>query len=109
MIKYTCFTQYVSLYINISLFHFLKIVLDSIFCPYIKFTSSTYTNKLACIQVSSKVKKLVGSQVYNKISFIVKRKITVYHSCVKTKVFLFITELDFHMLNTRPYVEESTM
>ena len=67
MIKYLCIKQYVSLYINILLFHFKDVVLNLIFCPSIKFPSSTYTNKLACRKVSSKVNKCVGSQVYSKV------------------------------------------
>ena len=92
-----------------SIFHSPGIVLDLIFCPYIKFLSSTYTNKLACSQVSIKVNKLVGSQVRSKVSFIFKWKITVYHSCVKTQVFLFIAKCDFCMFDTRPYVDEYIM
>ena len=34
--------------------------------------SSTIDNKLAGIQVSSKVKNLVGIQLYSKVSFLVK-------------------------------------
>ena len=64
--------------------NFTDVVLNSRLCPSIKFPLSTYTNKLACSQVSIKVINVVSSQLYIKVSIHVKYKITAYRSCVKT-------------------------
>ena len=70
-----------------SLFYAPYVLFDSRLCPHIKFPSSTWTNKLACSQVSSKANKLVGSQVYSKVLFRVKYKVIVYLYCVKRRRF----------------------
>ena len=108
MIKYLCINQYVSLYINMPLFHFKDVVLNSRLFPSVKFPSSTYTNRLTCRQVSIKVNKFVGSQVYSKVLSFSNIKlmfiilVSKYRSSFSLKNY-------FCIFNTKAYVEESIM